>query len=135
MARFLQVADLQEPFDLGPDPSGRARYAFNIVVTKTASDTFDDELVAVLQNASVGTLNSNIFVGRSADIPTGDGPYLSIIETGGYAGLRIHDQRRPAYPRPGAQIVARATSPVAARTMARAAYNALVDVVNATVTP
>jgi hypothetical protein len=108
---------------------------FNILVTKTESDTFSEELVTIMVTAGVGTYGTNIFISEQADIPTGGGPYLVVNETGGFRGLRIHDQARPAYPRPGAQISVRATTYDAARTMARAAYNALAAVKNTVVTP
>jgi hypothetical protein len=135
VAKYLDVDVLQEPFPIGLDASQRVRLAFNLIVTKTESDTFSEELVAIMVAASVGVYGTNIFISGAADIPTGDGPYLSVNETGGFRGLRIHDQARPAYPRPGAQIVVRATTYDAARTMARAAHNALSAVKNTVVTP
>jgi hypothetical protein len=135
VAKWLDVVLFQEPFPIGADASGRARLAFNILVTKTVSDTFAEEIVSILTAAGVGTYGTNIFIGDVVDIPTGDGPYLSVMETGGLSGLRIHEQTRPAYSRPGAQLIVRATTYDAARTMARAAHNALAAVSNAVVTP
>ena len=120
---------------MGSDASQRIRIGFNILATKTESDTFSEEIVRVLTDASVGTYGTNIFISEMAKIPTGNGPYLTVNETGGFRGLRIHDQAKPAYPRPGAQIVVRATTYDAARTMARAAYNALAVVKNTAVVP
>jgi hypothetical protein len=135
VAKFLDIDVLQEPFPIGKDASQRIRIGFNCLVTKTESDTFSEEIVAILVAGGVGTYETNIFISESADIPTGDGPYLTVNETGGFRGLRIHDQPKPAYPRPGVQIVVRAMTYDAARTMARAAYNALAAVKNTAVTP
>lgn len=138
MSRFLHFPLLQEPFDMGAvDSLNRSRYVFNIVVEKTPSDTFLEELAAILVAAGVGRLTGtsrNIFLTSSVSIPSGDGPYLSITDTGGPGGQKIHNQIPPAYQRPGAQIVARAKNAADARRMAFAAYNALANVRNQTVT-
>jgi len=135
MSKWLDVDMLQEPFPMGRDASRRLRVGFNVVITMTETTTLAEEVVAVLVAASVGTYGSNIFISELADIPTGDGPYLTVNETGGFRGIRIHDQNRPAYPRPGVQIVVRANTYDSARTMARAAHNALAAVRNTVVTP
>lgn len=131
MARFLQVMLLQEPFDMGVDPKARVRYGFNIVVEKTQSTTFIEELIVILRDAQpTWRFGREIFATSGASIPEGDAPVLSIIETGGPGGVLIQNQIPPAYMRPGAQIVARAKDPAAARTMAFAAYTALAAVSN-----
>ena len=131
MAKWLQVMLLQEPFDMGLDPSGRLRYGFNLVVEKTQSTTFIEELVALFRaHKPAWTYGRDIFSTTAASIPVGNGPYLEIIETGGPGGIRIQNQIAPAYQRPGAQIVARAKNPAAARTMAWDAYSALESVSN-----
>ena len=135
MSRILILTLLQEPFDLGSDASGRAQYTFNIISTKTESQTWLEEVARLLTNASVGVLNTNIFLSSKAQVPTGAGPFLSIIETGGTSGIKIHDQTRPAYPRPAARIVVRASTVAAARAMAWAAHTVLAGVSNTTVTP
>ena len=136
MATFYQEINLlQEPFDLGTDDKGRVRIAFNLNAVKRPSDTFAEEIVKLLTTAGVGTGGTNIFIGSGAAIPTGSGPYLNIVETGGLTPRRTHNSvATPAYTRPSAQIVARASSYAAARTMARAAYNALVGVRNTEIT-
>jgi hypothetical protein len=135
MARFLQVVLLQEPFDMGLDPKTRLRYGFNIVVEKTSSTTFIEEVIAILRATQpTWRFGRDIFATTAASIPEGEGPYLEIIETGGPGGSKIQNQIPPAYLRPGAQIVARAKDPSAARTMAWAAWTALSNVSNQTVT-
>lgn len=136
MAKYLDIVALQEPFDLGPDATGnRTQWSFNITVIKTESDTFVEEIAALLVAAGVGVLNSTLFLGSAAKIPSGDGPYTSILTTSGTSGLRTHNQSMPAYPRPAARIVVRAKNPVTARATCRAAYTALAGVRNTTVTP
>jgi len=136
MARYLEIIVLQEPFDMGLDSQSKPRVGFNLIAIKTQSSTFLEEVISMLVTAEVGRFtgnNRNIFASAAANIPSGDGPFLVVAETGGTAPERIHNQLSPAYQRPGAQLVARATSYQAARTMAIAAYNALVGVRNHTV--
>ena len=95
---------------------------------------FLDDLMAVLVAAGVGTKSVDIFATSASQMPTGIGPYLSLIETGGTAPERTHNTiHPPAYQRPGAQITVRAKSYAAARVMAKNAYDALGGVRNTTI--
>src|SRR5712691_3756634 len=85
--------------------------------------SFLSEMKDTLVAASVGTFGTNLFIGSSAIIPTGDGPYLSLIETGGSGAAR--SQNGTPIEQPSAQLSARARQPLAARTMLVAAYVAL----------
>jgi hypothetical protein len=82
----------------------------------------DDELLAKLVAAGVGAAGTSLFVSSRAAIPTGTGPYLSVIETGGLAPARMQNS---VTQRPGAQLIGRAKDYVDARTIVVAAYNAL----------
>lgn len=84
-----------------------------------------DEIAAYLASKGVGTVSSNILKGSNAVIPNGDGPFLSLIETGGSAPTRIHNVPGAHTQRPTVQVVCRATSYGVARTMAKSAYAAL----------
>ncbi len=135
MSFYQGITPLQEPFDLGKDDKDRQQVAFNIRVVKTASNTFLEELVKILVTAGVGVFNTNIFASTAVAIPKGEEPYLMIIETGGAAPLKIQNQDAPAYPRPTAKIIVHAAKYSDARTMSRAAYDALAVVKNQAITP
>src|SRR5678816_4477154 len=87
--------------------------------------SFLDEIAAKLANAGVGTIGGNIFLGSKAVIPEGDGPYISLLETGGSAPTRIQNQAGANTQRPTAQILVRAKSYQTARNKSKEAYNAL----------
>lgn len=93
---------------------------------------FIDDLVTILTQAGVGTAGTTIFWSSKAPIPTGDGPYLSIIETGGTDPWLVHNAGS-YYQRPSAQILARGKSYDATRNMIKNAYNALVRKRNVTI--
>lgn len=82
-----------------------------------------DELITRLVTQSVGTFGTDIFAGSGAVIPTGNGPYLSLTETGGSAPSGT--QNDTAVENPTVQIAARAKSSVDARAKLKLAYTAL----------
>lgn len=89
-----------------------------------------DDLVSLL-SPGVAVYGTSLFVSSRAVIPTGDGPYLALIETGGSGPRRTQNAvATPAYVQPGAQVIAFASTEPAAKTMITNAYNVLVGVSN-----
>ena len=84
---------------------------------------FLEEIADRLVSQGVGTKSADIFLGSGATIPDGDGPYLSLIETGGTDSMRTHNGTPVA--QPSAQILARGKSYKDARTKLKAAFDAL----------
>lgn len=85
--------------------------------------SFAHEIVARFSDEGVGTYNTNIFIGRAAVLPAVDTAVLQVIETGGAESSKTQDDNATEHPT--AQVLARAKSAPAARTMLVAAYNAL----------
>jgi len=137
MVWYLEIGAIQEPFDNGLDQAGRSETVFNVIAMKQVSGTFIEELVKILENAGVGTRAVNIFATAQAVIPDGPGPYLSVIETGGAAPLRVHNPPvfQAKYGRPAAQIAVRALDSAVGRAMSYAAYTALLSIRNVEVVP
>jgi hypothetical protein len=96
------------------------------------SAVFLDEIAQWLVDHGVGVLGQNIFKSSSAVIPSGDGPYMTISETGGTAPVRVQNGVR-LLQCPTAQILVVAKAHTASRDMSRAAYAALDGVFNTTV--
>ena len=130
--RWIDVMGLQsDPIDLGLDASARAQFGVNIRATKVPSDTFDEEIEEVLIDAGIDP--DTIFVSSKSVVPTGDGPYLSILLTGG-TGIRTHNIRtRFAYVQATAQLVARGMVAEEAEALVRRALAILLAVKNADV--
>lgn len=127
-----------DPSDIGLDENKRAMYSFNITAVKSYSEVFLEEIIGLLVAAGVGVFGTSIFGGRKSKLPDPEdhepNAILTIIATGGATPERTHNEiSPPAYQRPSAQIVARASSQSAARAMAWDAYNALVGIRNQTV--
>ena len=84
---------------------------------------FVDEIIEQLVREGVGRVGSTILTGTGAVIPRGDGPFLSLVETGGTTSAKTHNNT--ATGRPTLQLKARASDQRQARAMLKAAYNAL----------
>jgi len=95
-----------------------------------------NDVESLLVAAGVGTPGLNIFTSTAAKVPTGAGPYLSMIEYPGDRPVRTHDTapgapneienfEGDAYHEPAAQILTRADTYRKAKEMAVKAYRAL----------
>lgn len=84
-----------------------------------------DDLAVKLVTDGVAVLSSNLFLGSGAVIPTGQGPYISLQETGGVAPTRTQDKGGASSLRPTVQVLTRASNYKIARQKALAAYQSL----------
>lgn len=84
-------------------------------------------LAAILARlvAETSATSATVFGSSLAIPPTGDGPFLSVVETPGPAPEGTHTDGPTAYRRPSFQVTARAKSYVTARALAHEAYTAL----------
>lgn len=91
------------------------------------------DIITVLEGASVGTFNADLFASTMADVPllASGVPTVAVVETGGTAPDNTQNATvTPAYLQPGAQVMVRGGDYVATMAKARAAYNALFAVRN-----
>jgi Bacteriophage minor capsid protein len=87
---------------------------------------FDDDIIKLLVDAGVGVFGTTIFQSSNAKIPTGSGPFISVINYGGGPPqVMQQSERTPAYEFPTCMIFARGTSHAQTRQMAYAAYQVL----------
>lgn len=85
---------------------------------------FLDEQMKYLSDQGVATRGTSMFGTSGATIPTGDGPYLNLSDTG---GMTLARTQTGGWQRPSAQLVSRAKDVNAARGQIRRAYNAYVN--------
>jgi hypothetical protein len=90
------------------------------------------DLATRLASAGVGVIGTSIFMSSKAAIPSGAGPYLTLIETGGSGPTRVHNQTAALTQRPTVQIMVRASTYPTARATAQLAYLALDGIYNTT---
>lgn len=93
---------------------------------------FLDEVKDRLVAQNVGVFGANIFLGSKASIPVGNGPYLTLIETGGSKPTRVQNKASVNTQRPTAQVAVRGINYATTRAMCKAAYDALDGVFNTT---
>jgi hypothetical protein len=92
---------------------------------------YAEDLVAIATLRGLGVENVSLFCSSSARIPTGDGPYTVIVETGGLDPERTHNSVAvPAYLRPSAELITHARAEPVAKATARALQLALGGVRN-----
>ena len=143
MTFYESIMPLQSYFDSGLDEPGRQTLTFNVLVTKAPSDTFEEELIAVLIAGGAATaFGTDVFCSSSAqlpnipDDPATDTGFLEVIAGGGMGPMNTQNEKTvTARDRPAAQIIAHAVSYAAAKTKIIAAYKAMRAVINTNVTP
>ena len=121
--RYIQILAIQEPFPFNTDSLNRIMFScnFNAMCTPTLSP--ENDFAAILSSASLINLSTDTFIGPLADIPQGDGPFITILNTGGSSVDFTHDGDKTR--RPSIQIVTRAIDYEVARSKAMDIYNYL----------
>lgn len=97
---------------------------------------FLDDIAAKLVSAGVGVVGTTLFKSSAAKLPAGNGPYITLTETGGVAigeRNRVQNEAGLHTQTPGAQVAVRAMSYAEARLKAKAAHAALDGTWNATI--
>ena len=139
MSVWREVEILSDVSDIGLDTDDRQKFGFNIMVTCRNPTEFEDEIGKVLTLAGATTgFGTDMYAMSKSNVPTGDGPYVSIVATGGPSPERTHnadrEEGKPAFRLLTAQIVARAKNSKTARAKAHACFDALYAIVNQTIT-
>lgn len=133
MSRYLSITSTQRPFPLEVDDNNRVVWAVNFEgVAAAAVDKWEEELAQKIVDAGLGTLNTDLFLSPKKPIPTGDGPYTFLIDTGGTAPDETHDGAR--YERLSVQVTVRAKSYATGRTRILAIWRELDSTYNTTIT-
>lgn len=131
--RYLSIVAVGRPVAFAVDTSNRVMFTMNFDAHAAAPITkFEEEIYRILYDAGLAVLNTDTFIGPAAVLPTGPGPYLTIINTGGYAPDHTHNG--DLYERPSCQIVVRAISYTVARDRAMLVWRTLNNLHNVEVT-
>lgn len=133
MSRYLEILSVGAPEQFNVDENDRAMYSINFEAKAAAPvDAFEEEMAKIISDAGLGTLNVDMFLGRKREVPTGDGPYVQVIDTGGAPPMETRNA--DMYERKTCQIVVRAKVTKDARTRANAVWRAIDPTRNTTVT-
>lgn len=90
--RFIEILAVQNPFTIGLDAQKRNVFSMNFQC-KTADVIFkfEESIIKILSDAGLCTFNTNAFIGPSSVMPDGDGPFILLINTGGYGPNQSND--------------------------------------------
>jgi hypothetical protein len=109
---YRKLEPAQEPFDQGTDSDRRPIVGFNVDAEKNPTPTWLQELAAIVKAKVPGVvINQNLFLSSAVNIPGdgnvslpgGDGPFISIVDTGGMGREHIHNNLS-GYQRPSAIV-------------------------------
>lgn len=84
-----------------------------------------EALAQYLQDEGEGVRGVSIFLGSTAAVPAGAGPYISLIETPGEPPVGTHNKGFIARRKPHVQVVVRAKDIAVARTKAETVFQTL----------
>lgn len=88
----------QSPFWTGLDGDKRNLFSVNFdAKADVATARWEEVIVKLLTDSSLATIDLNLWVGGGGDLPEGsgaDGPYITLINTGGTTPLETHDGQR-----------------------------------------
>lgn len=133
MGAYIEVIAVQRPHPVSLDAENRVLFSVNFDALALAPvGDWEGDIADYLhaQVPSLATRNVDTFTGPGVKMPTGVGPYINIIDSGGNASVFTHDGVK--YERLSAQIVVRATEYTIARARALAVWRALDGLRNVT---
>lgn len=134
MSRYLSIEAVQRPFAIGLDDLQRVMFSVNFQALAAAPvNQWEEEIIKILTTAGLATSGTDTFIGPAVALPTGNGPYITILDSGGTAPMQAHGSTGALYERLSAQVVVRAKNYTSARTRALAVWRALHGVRNQTV--
>lgn len=124
VTRYIEILANHAPIDFNEDEQGRVMWSINIRSRAQSPVTnWEGELASHLNSLGYGTLGTDMFIGRRAVIPEGDGPFVHISNTGGLPAEETHDGGR--IERMTAQITVIALSYTVGHTRALAIFRTL----------
>jgi len=127
---YVYMVANQRPFSFNEDENNRVMFSCNFDTMILSPVTlFEEDLSTVIINASLSTvLGTDIFIGPASVLPTGDGPYVTIIHTSGQPPTETHNGE--VHERRSLQVIVTAADYVTGRTRALAIWRLLDETYN-----
>ena len=98
---IVSILARQSPFAIGTDELDREVFSVNFdLIVNHPWYSIEKTILNLLLSPSPSpliTLNSDIFVGHQPELPSGDGPYTTLILTGGTGPEEAHSGERWDY--------------------------------------
>jgi len=127
MTTYHNMNPQDQPFDFMLDENKRIVFSCNFLPTAVAPViNLEREVAKLINTAGLGTLNTDMFIGRTRTLPEdGDEAFVQILHTGGLPPGYIHNNDEPNLEHPSFQILVRSKDFEAARTRAWAIWHVL----------
>ncbi len=100
MSLYISIlSDSSKPIDVGWDANNRLLRSMNFTIKAQSVVTdLEGEILKRLNDVSLATFSTNpttgdTFIGSRVTIPTGEGPFIQIIDTGGSRAERSHGRK------------------------------------------
>lgn len=124
-SRYLWIVGVGNPFSYGVDANGDTLWSANFDTFRVpdASQRLEYEILQILTDAGLATVNVDTWCGPKPITETGSGPYSQIIATGGMSPMQTHNG--DLYRRDSIQIVTRAKSTNAGSTRINSIWSVL----------
>ena len=131
--RYLSIVAVGSILDVGVDGNDRQMFSINFEIEADGwADTLLGEIsTRLIDQGACAALGTDIFWGSDADIPSGAGPFVHLLRTGGLAPRSAHGPTSN-HERPGLQASIRAADYLDAEARAQAVRDALHDLYNVT---
>lgn len=127
MAFYMSIRADQRPFDLTEDDNFHNVFVCNYTGQSFGDvDTWEDDLVSVITGGFGLTFGTEVFIGPRAILPDGDGPFVTVVDTGGARQDLFHDTEDPVMENLSAQITVHDRNFQSAQTLSLGIWRALV---------
>ncbi len=94
MSYYIHILARQSPFEYGRDPLNRALFSCNYDCRgRHPVANFIHEMEKYIVDNGLGISGTNLFIGLQAEIPSSDGPYITLKQTGGFAPDSSHNTK------------------------------------------
>lgn len=122
--QYLEILALQRPVYYGTDNLGRVMFSVNFsVVAKSPIALLQLEFAKVLVDAGLATTGVDLFTNPKFEVPTGVGPYILVLATGGPTPIDFHDGAQ--LERATVQVTVRGDNSITTETRVLAIWRAL----------
>ncbi len=128
MAFYMSIRADQRPFNLSETDNDLNMFVCNYTAQSFGDvDTWEDDLVTVITGGGFGlTFGIDTFVGPKSILPNGDGPFVTVTDTGGARQDLFHGVIDPVMENLSAQITVRDRNFQSAQTLSLGIWRALV---------
>lgn len=91
---YISILARQSPFEYGKDPLNRVLFSCNYDCrARYPIGSFIHGMAKYISDNGLGTIATNLFIGPQVEVPSGDGPYVTLKQTGGFAPDSSHNTK------------------------------------------